>query len=295
MPATILPITAVDHTNDTITIGGGGHDLTSGDGWIAIYSPDGGTLPGGLAPVTDYWAIRVSDTVLKLAASSSDAIANVPIPLSSNGSGTLQLLRGLPYRRPRVAANLQQIYSDDLNQTWLAIVALWNLLTAQPQNIWSAVKLAVPLTLTGPLTLADDLKHGDRDLVVSAPTFNAAGQTTIATPSLGDDWALFGTPPNDTIRANVPLRVGDRIKSIVWHFNKNSSSAALVMKLRTRNGTTNTDRDTLTDVTSGAAYTSVTRSAINYTIAAGDATTLVVQASNSAHRFSHAVVTYDRP
>jgi hypothetical protein len=199
MPATVLTITAVDHTADTITIGGG-HNLTTGDGFIAVYSPDGGTLPGGLGPVTDYWAIRISDTVLKLAASSSDAMANVPIPLSSNGGGgTLQLLRGLPYRRPRIAANLQQVFSDDLNQVWLSLVALFNLLTGQTQDIWDTVRIGEPviinddlavggdLAVTGATTLAGALSVGAGPLVLAG---------TLTTPNLPsgntNDWNPTG-------------------------------------------------------------------------------------------------------
>src|SRR5690606_10704484 len=109
------------------------------------------------------------------------------------------------------------------------------------------------------------------------------------------DWWTFGAPPTDTIQAGLEIPAGRRIKSIEWHFNKGSSASAMVMALRKRNGTTNTAIDSLSDVTSGAAFTSSTRAAIDYTIAAGDAMFLRVQAGDTAHQFSHAIVTFDFP
>lgn len=47
-----------------------------------------GTLPAGLALLTDYWVIRVSATVIKLAASLADAYAGVVVPFTDNGTGT---------------------------------------------------------------------------------------------------------------------------------------------------------------------------------------------------------------
>jgi len=137
-----------------------------------------------------------------------------------------------------------------------------------------------------------EIKHGDRVIAIGAAAFQRYGASAFAVPS--DFWS-FAAPPNDTIQAYVPLRQGDRVKSITWHFNKGSSSSALVMSLRTRNGTTDAAVDSLSDVTNGAAFTSVTRSAINYTVASGDVLLLRAQAGNTAHQFSHALVTYDRP
>lgn len=149
------------------------------------------------------------------------------------------------------------------------------------------------VTIGGGLTVGGPVYHGDEELTLSASAFVPAGTTSITAPSLSDYWT-FGTPPNDTIQGNVPLPAGRRIKSITWHFNKGSSASAMVMALRTRNGTTNTPVDSLSDVSSGAAFTSSTRS-IDYTIAAGDAVFLRVQGGSTAHQFSHAVITFDFP
>jgi len=58
-----------------------------------------GTLPGNLAVDTDYWVIRVSDYVFKLATSYANASAGSPVAIdySSAGTGTLTIYqRALP-------------------------------------------------------------------------------------------------------------------------------------------------------------------------------------------------------
>lgn len=147
------------------------------------------------------------------------------------------------------------------------------------------------LTLQG----TGDLKHGPREIVIPGSAFIALGNNVATAPSFaGTNWT-FGTPPNDVIEGPSRLRTGDRILSITWFFNKVSNSSTMTMKLLTRNGTTMTDRDTLSDSSSGASFTSVPRSSINYTLAAGDAAALNVQAGSNVHKFSHAVISYDHP
>lgn len=110
MPA--LTISAVDHTADLLT--SVGHGLVTGDGPVAVRAL-GGALPSPLVKATDYWAIRIDDDTFKLAASSADAGTGTPINLTDNGSGTLQLGVGLPYRRARTYAAGAQVKSADLN------------------------------------------------------------------------------------------------------------------------------------------------------------------------------------
>jgi hypothetical protein len=132
-------------------------------------------------------------------------------------------------------------------------------------------------------------------VTVAAPGFTITSNV-LGVPAFSTDWSGFGSPPNDTVRAAVPLDAGSRIKSVTWHINKGVSSALMICTLRVRNGTVNTDVDALNDTTSGASYVSVLRTlGTPYTVADGDAITLVVQGTNSAHRLSHAVVVYDRP
>ncbi len=143
MPA--LTITAVDHATDQLTIPG--HDLDTGDGPGAVRNI-GGALPGGVAPVTDYWVIVVDANTIKLAASSADAMANTAIAIADNGTGTQMLELGIPYRRARtyVPASVSvagaQLKSEDLNALQDAEKALHALLTNQPQTVWDGRLLA---------------------------------------------------------------------------------------------------------------------------------------------------------
>ncbi|MEO8631221.1 MAG: hypothetical protein ABI612_24445 [Betaproteobacteria bacterium] len=131
MPA--LTITAVNAATDTLTITA--HGLNTGDGALAVFVPAPGAYPTGLAQLTTYWAIKVDVNNLKLATSSTLAIAGTAVDITSTGSGTIYLLQGLPFRRPRNAAAATQIFSADDNATWDALVAFWNLISAQPQSL----------------------------------------------------------------------------------------------------------------------------------------------------------------
>lgn len=91
-------IEAVDATEDTLTLTA--HGLETGDGPIQLTVSALGTLPGGLALVTDYWVIVVDDNTIQLAASledattvvdGSDVVAGVPLDITSAGSGTFTL------------------------------------------------------------------------------------------------------------------------------------------------------------------------------------------------------------
>ena len=139
----VRTISAVNTSTDELTITA--HGLNTGDGFLRVYTPNG-TIPGGLAAATDLWAIRSDANNIQLATSSANAVANIPINITSTGSGTLELLQGPPYAVPRIAAPGTQVFSADDNDTWNALVAIWNLLTGQAQSVFSAVNLAVPLT-----------------------------------------------------------------------------------------------------------------------------------------------------
>jgi hypothetical protein len=132
MPA--LTISAVNATTDQLTITA--HGLTTGAGPAAIYT-QAGTLPGGLVGATDYFAIVVDANTLKLSTSNALALAGTAIDITSTGSGTLQLLVGIPYRRNTTYVAGAQIKSADLDALQDALVANWNLLTGQPQTVWS--------------------------------------------------------------------------------------------------------------------------------------------------------------
>jgi hypothetical protein len=150
MPA--FTFTAVSGT-DVITTSAP-HGLTTGDGPAATRNV-GGALPGNLAAVTDYWAIVTGASTLKLALSSADALANVPIDLSTNGTGTNYLEIGVPYRRPRTYGVGSQLKSADLNANFDAWKALHALVTGQSETVWNgAVSLAGLLSVGGASALA---------------------------------------------------------------------------------------------------------------------------------------------
>lgn len=73
----------VSTTEDTITISGG-TDLVTG---TKVRFLTTGTLPTGLAVLTDYWIIRVDADTVQVAASVYDARYAKPINLSGAGSG----------------------------------------------------------------------------------------------------------------------------------------------------------------------------------------------------------------
>lgn len=171
----VLTITVVTAASDKLTIPA--HGLNTGDAFLRIYTPNG-TIPGGLAPVTDYWAIRADANTIQLATSSANAMAGVQIDITSAGSGTLELLQGLPYAVPRIAANGTSVLPQDDNAAWQALVATWNLLTGQAQTVWTgAITLANALVANAGITVGANsnvvvsgtgrFKHGTLTLKIS--------------------------------------------------------------------------------------------------------------------------------
>lgn len=162
MPA--FTVTAVDTTNNTLTAAGvaavagaPGAVLLTGDR-LRLRNV-GGALPAAtpaLAPVTDYFAIRVDDNTIKVSDTNAHALAGTGIvDLTGAGSGTTTIEFGLPYCIPTqvMVPGVSQVKSVDLNGSWAALVALYDLLTAQAQAVWSVVTLAVSLVINGSLTV----------------------------------------------------------------------------------------------------------------------------------------------
>lgn len=140
-----LTVTAVDTGADTLTAAG--HGLLTGDRMRLRNL--GGALPAAapaLAPVTDYFAIRVDADKVKVATSSANAFAGTAVDLTDAGTGTQLIEYGLPYCVRRISANGSQIFPIDDNEAWNALVALHGLLTGQAQSIWDKVTLDVPFT-----------------------------------------------------------------------------------------------------------------------------------------------------
>lgn len=66
------------------------HGLLTGDGPIQV-SNGGGALPAGLAPVTDYWVIRIDANTFYLATSLELALAGTHLLISGDGTGVQTL------------------------------------------------------------------------------------------------------------------------------------------------------------------------------------------------------------
>lgn len=77
-------VTSVANGTDTLTKAA--HGLLTGDGPLRLTTS--GTLPAGLALGTDYWAIRITASTFKLAASLVLANALTPVAFSDDGTGT---------------------------------------------------------------------------------------------------------------------------------------------------------------------------------------------------------------
>jgi hypothetical protein len=84
-------------TTDVLTLED--HGFVLGKGPVLV-SNEGGALPGGLAASTWYWPIPIDVDTFKLATTRANAIYNIPIDITTNGSGTNSI---------RYAANAQAV------------------------------------------------------------------------------------------------------------------------------------------------------------------------------------------
>ena len=135
MPA--LTISAVDSATDQLTVTA--HGLNTGDGAAGLWAVSGGSLPGGVLTTDDVWIIRVDANTVKLASSQTNALAGTAINLTSNGSGTLLLLIGLPYRRSTTYGPGVQLKSADVNSLQDDQAALWKWMARSPQSVFPGV------------------------------------------------------------------------------------------------------------------------------------------------------------
>ncbi len=140
-----------------------------------------------------------------------------------------------------------------------------------------------------------DYKHGLKAINIAAAAFSPGNNYSTTSINLNPSNGLWSmnVAPNDILGASVPLKTGDRVVNLNWVYDKNTAAANMVFELRTRNGSTVTVRDTVTDSTAGGTFTS--RLGINYTLVTDDALFLAVTSSNSLHRFAYCKVEYDRP
>lgn len=191
MPA--ITVTVVTTGTDTLTATA--HGLLTGDRFRLRNV--GGALPAAtpaLAAVTDYFAIKVDANNIKVSDTNAHALANTNIvDLTSTGSGTTIIEYGLPYCVPRIAAALTQVFPADDNAAWAALVAMYGLLTGQPQSLWSQVALAVPFF--------------DTTVRTRQVPFAASGPYSASVLQLV-------TPGNLGWQVEIPMNVGEQILEI---------------------------------------------------------------------------------
>lgn len=82
--------TDVDTATDTITETA--HGMTTGQGPVEFSSST--TLPAGLSAATNYWIIRVDANSFKPASSRANSLANTPVDITTQGTGTHTCKRG---------------------------------------------------------------------------------------------------------------------------------------------------------------------------------------------------------
>ena len=280
----VLTISAVTPASDTLTITA--HGLNNGDGPVAIYTPNG-TIPGGLAAATDYWAIVQDANTVKLATSSTNALAGTAIDITDAGSGTLDLLVGLPYRRARTYAVGSQLKSVDLNSLQDSLIALWNFVTGQAQSIFGDLVLAANKRLK--LSGTGDVSHGNYTL----PMASAGGAGTMSYNSA----AAFSTAAGQ--RWYMPLRLlpGDRIRAGGLQFTHLRSGGTVIMSLAEYDVATGTLTSTPYSATDTTTIVTVQSNIAgsDYTLLAGKFYLLSYQAGGASDNFEGVTVTYDRP
>jgi hypothetical protein len=108
--AAIPADTAVDPATDSITISA--HGMAAGL-LVRVAADGGGTLPTGLAAVTDYFVIPVNANTIKLASTRANAVASTPVPvdITADGSGAFTLT-------PTVIAGSLVLQASNDGENW---------------------------------------------------------------------------------------------------------------------------------------------------------------------------------
>ena len=148
MPA--ITITSVNTGTEEITATA--HGLLTGDRFRLRNV--GGALPAAtpaLAAVTDYFAITTGANTFKVSDTNAHALAGTNIVnLTGSGTGTNTVEYGLPYSNPTVLPAIGgQISSPNIAASWNALVAIYDLLTHQPQSVFATEVIPVPRCAPG--------------------------------------------------------------------------------------------------------------------------------------------------
>jgi len=294
MPAIV--ISAVNTGTDELTAVG--HGLLTGD--RMRLRNVGGALPAAtpaLAATTDYFAVRTGADTLKLSDTNAHALAGTNIvDLTGSGSGTNIIEYGLPYCLPTaLAAPGGQIKSANETGAWQSLVALYDLLTGQIQAIWSAIVIAMDVTLAAnhhfTVSGTGDYKHGDRVLVIPGCAATAVPNTSFTT-NLGK---VASTALAD-IPVALPLREGDRIKSVtVARFGDGAVDIGFSVFATTTAGSSTQIGGPVSVINAVAAWTDTTISVTPTTLSSGVCLHLSMSPQDTGATFNNIRVTYDRP
>jgi len=227
-------VSSVDTTANTLTStgvaasgGAAGTVLTTG-ARLRLRNV-GGALPAAtpsLAGATDYYAVRVSDDSVKLSDTNAHALAGTNIvDLTGSGSGTTTIEFELPYALPTevMVDGVSQVHAKDLNGSWASLVALYGLLTGQAQAVWSAITLAMNLTLTGLFIHEQTWQHSIGFALPDASASLSLGAHGSIAPRL----ALQGSTGDNVLPLAIP--VGTITK---WSVTVNKSSATGTISAR---------------------------------------------------------------
>lgn len=304
MPAYV--VTAVDTSANTLTATGVAPlpdalnmnpSLVTGDRFRLRNV--GGALPAAtpaLAQGTDYWAIRVSQDVIKVATSQANALAGVAVDITGSlGAGTTTIEYQLPYALPTAAsAKGTQIHAVDNNTTWSALVALYDLLTAQSQSVFNGVQLAGALTAAGDIkTTGGRLKHGTLTqrfgAVIGLPQNQASVWTNNGGSVDGTPLAVWAVPIN--------LPDGKRITAMRARV-KDSATGPTKLQFTAAKGVD----DTVSDIGGGSvlsagsgAWQTLSRTGLSVTVTSGETYygSFVTTTGTSLTRIAWVEVDYD--
>lgn len=92
------------------------------------------------------------------------------------------------------------------------IVDEWNV---QELDVAGDIDCAGNANIDGDLTVVGDVKHGNRSLSISPYTAVSQSSITISTPNGGSN-AVISTTAAQTLAIPIPLRTGDRLKSVTF-------------------------------------------------------------------------------
>lgn len=291
MPA--ITITAINTTTEVFTATA--HGLTTGDRFRLRNV--GGALPAAtpaLAAVTDYFAIRVDADNIKVSDTNAHALANTGIVnLTGSLTGTTTIEYGLPFCVPTALAVANtQIKSANDTGAWNALVAIYDLLTGQAQAIWTGITLPVNQHVTVSGTGA--FKHGD--IIENTSALNGVVQAGAWASGIGGSNEVFMISTGaSTLLVPLPLKVGDRIKSVSFNVFGDGAADVTTTVIFTTAAMSGTSIGTTTTTNQAASWSTVTIDVTDTTVAATELVHIVFAANATNIRIGNISFVRDRP